>query len=153
MGAVRGVSCEINCAGSAFDYVAAPESLIAVGEGAAGKMAGGDGGDANFVEGIGGLPPIHFLNLRILRDTVGGEARLDAERDRKSGLPLGGNATQSGQIEMIVVVVALQDQINGGELIEVDSGRAVAGRSDPGKRTGSMGPDGIAEYIEAFELD
>ncbi len=33
--AVRGVSCEINGARSAFDYIAAPESFIAVGEGAA----------------------------------------------------------------------------------------------------------------------
>ncbi len=153
VGAVRGVSCKIDCSRSAFDDVAAPESFIAVGEGAAGKMAGGNGRDADFVEGVGGLPPIHFLNLRILRDAVGGEARADSERDRESRLPPGGNAAQRGQVEMIVVVVTLQDQINGGKLIEVNSWGAVAGRPDPGKRAGAMGPDGIAKNVQAFELD
>ena len=151
--AVGGVSCEINCAGSALDHVAAPESFIAVGEAAAGKMAGRDGGDANFVEGVRRLPPIHFLNLRILRDSFGGEARAYAERNGESRLPLGGDATQRGHIEMIVVVVALQNQINGGKLIEVNSGGAVARRSNPGKRAGAMGPDGIAKDVQAFQLD
>ena len=35
VGPVGSVSCEINCAGSAFDDVAAPESFVAVGECAA----------------------------------------------------------------------------------------------------------------------
>jgi hypothetical protein len=91
--------------------------------------------------------------LRILCDAIGDEARAHAERDRKSRLPLGGNATQRGQIEVIVVVVALQDQINGGKLIEVNSGGAMTGRANPGKRAGAMRPDGIAEDVEAFELD
>jgi hypothetical protein len=68
-------------------------------------------------------------------------------------LQLGGDATQRGQIEMIVVVVALQDQINGGKLIEVNSGGAMTGRANPGERAGAMRPDGIAEDVEAFELD
>jgi len=151
--AVGRVSCEIDCAGSAFDDVAAPESFVAVGEAAAGKMACLDGGDANFVEGVGGLPPIHFLDLRILRDAFGGEARAHAERDGKRGLPLGRDATQRGHIEMIVVVVALQNQINGGKLIEIDAGGAMARRSNPGKRARAMRPDGIAKNVEAFELD
>src|ERR1700689_2124655 len=116
-------------------------------------MTGGNGGDADFVEGVGGLPPIHFLNLRFLRNALGGEARADAERDGKSGIPLGGNAAQSGDVEMIVVVVALQDQIDCGELIEVNARGAVARRTDPGERAGAMRPDGIAENVEAFELD
>ncbi len=116
-------------------------------------MAGGNGRDANFVEGIGGLPPIHFLNLRILRDAIGGEARADSERDGKSRLPPGGDPAQRGQIEMIVVVVALQNQINGGKLIEVNSRGAVARRPDPGKRAGAMRPDGIAQNVQAFELN
>src|SRR5580698_657536 len=110
-------------------------------------------GDADFVEGVGGLPPIHFLNLRILRDVFAGEARADAERDGKSGTPSGGNAAQSGDVEMIVVVVALQDQVDSGKLIEMDSGGAVARRTDPRERAGAMRPDGIAEDVEAFELD
>src|ERR1700723_2305970 len=110
-------------------------------------------GDADFVEGVGGLPPIHFLNLRILRDGFAGEARADAERDGKSGTPSGGNAAQSGDVEMIVVVVALQDQVDSGKLIEMDSGGAVARRTDPRERAGAMRPDGIAEDVEAFELD
>jgi hypothetical protein len=116
-------------------------------------MASGDGGDANFVEGVGGLPPVHFLNLRILCNTFGGEARADAERNRESRPPLRADATQRGHIEMIVVIVTLQNQINGGKLIEVNSRRAVARRSDPGKRAGAMGPDGIAKNIEALHLD
>ena len=116
-------------------------------------MACGDGGDANFVESVGGLPPIHFLNLRILRDAFDGEARADAEWDGEGGIPLGGDTAQSGDVEMIVVVVALQDQIDCGELIEVNAGGAVSRRSDPGKRTGAMRPDGIAENVQAFELD
>jgi hypothetical protein len=116
-------------------------------------MAGRDGGDANFVEGVGGLPPIHFLNLRILRDAFGGETCADAERNRESRLPLGGDAAQRGHIEMIVVVVALQDQINGGKLIEVNSWGAVSRRSNPGKRARAMRPDGIAKNVQIFQLD
>src|ERR1700691_1801830 len=116
-------------------------------------MAGGHGGDADFVEGVGGLPPIHFLNLRILRDAFAGEARPDAERDGKSGTPAGGNAAQSRDVEMIVVVVALQHQVDCGKLIEMDPGGAVARRTDPRERTGAMRPDGIAENVEAFELN
>ena len=116
-------------------------------------MARGNGGDANFVEGVGGLPPIHFLDLRILRDAFGGEARAHAERDGKCGLPLGRDATQRRRIEMIVVVVALQHQIDRGKLIESDAGGAMARRSNPGKRAGAMGPDGIAKDVQAFQLD
>ena len=76
--------------------------------------------------------------------------RADAERNRESRLPLGGDAAQRGHIEMIVVVVALQNQINCGKLIEVNSGRAVARRSNPGERAGAMGPDGIAKDVQAF---
>src|SRR5580692_6914704 len=116
-------------------------------------MARGNGGDGNFVEGVRGLPPIHFLNLRILRDALSGEARTDAERDGKSWMPLRADATRSGQVKMIVVVVTLQHQVDGGKLVEMDSGRAVARWSNPGKRAGAMRPDGIAENIQAFELD
>src|SRR5580693_2144177 len=116
-------------------------------------MTGGHGGDANFVEGVGGLPPIHFLNLCILRDAVSAEARAKAKRDGKSGTPLGGNAAQRGRGKMIVVVMALQHQVDCGKLIKMDSGGAVARRTYPGERAGAMRPDGIAENVEAFELN
>src|SRR5271156_2037657 len=116
-------------------------------------MGGGNGGDGNFVEGIGGLPPIHFLNLREARDAWRGEAGADAERGGKNGAPAGGDAAQGGKVEMIVVVVTLEHEINGGKLVEMNSGGAVARRSDPGEGAGAMGPDGIAENVEAFELD
>src|SRR5271155_57672 len=110
-------------------------------------MASRDGGDANFVEGIGGLPPIHFLNLRILGDAIGDEARADSERDRKSRLPPCGDAAQRGQIEMIVVVVALQDQIDCRKLNEGNSGGGGAGRFEPGKGGWAMGPDRITKNV------
>jgi len=116
-------------------------------------MGGGNGGDGNFVEGIGGLPPIHFLNLRVACDAWGGEAGADAERDGKIGAPAGGDAAQGRKVEMIVVVVTLEHEIDGGKLVEMNSRGAVARRSDPGEGAGAMGPDGIAENVEAFELD
>src|SRR5271154_1478826 len=116
-------------------------------------MACGHGGNGNFVEGVHGLPPVHFLNLRILRDVLSGEARADAERDGKSRMPLRADATQSGQVKVIVVVVALQNQINRRNLVEMDTGRAVARRSNPGEGAGAMRPDGIAKNVQALELD
>src|SRR5271156_6956655 len=116
-------------------------------------MGGGNGGDGNFIEGIGGLPPIHFLNLREACDAWRGEAGADAERDGKIGAPAGGDAAQGRKVEMIVVVVTLEHEIDGGKLVEMNTGGAVARRSDEGEGAGAMGPDGIAENVEAFELD
>jgi len=116
-------------------------------------MGGGNGGDGNFVEGIGGLPPIHFLNLRVACDAWRCEAGADAERDGKIGAPAGGDAAQGGKVEMIVVVVTLEHEIDGGKLVEMNTGGAVARRSDEGEGAGAMGPDGIAENVEAFKLD
>ena len=81
------------------------------------------------------------------------DARGRRRRNRKRGLPLGRDAPERGHIEMIVVVVALQHQIDRGKLIEIDAGGAMARRSNPGKRAGAMRPDGIAKDVQAFQLD
>src|SRR5579863_10278939 len=96
-------------------------------------MPRGNGSHRNFVDGVSGLPPIHFLNLRIARDAIRGQARADTERNGKSRMPLRADAAQRGNVKMIVMVVALQHQINRRKLVEMNSWSAVARRSNPGR--------------------
>src|ERR1700727_3219002 len=54
---------------------------------------------------------------------------------------------------MIVVIVALEDEVNFGKMLEQNAGRAMTFRTDPGHRAGAFRPDRIAKNIDGVELD
>ena len=153
MRAVGGVAGEEDRAGGRFDGVAAPESFIAITQSPAGKMVGGDGGDADGFREFGWLPPIEFGDLGIDGDFFVEEAAGDAERDGEIWFPLGGEAAERGDVEMIVVVVALEDEIDFRKVVERNAGGAMALGAGEGNGAGALGPDGIAENIDAVHLE
>ncbi len=64
-----------------------------------------------------------------------------------------GQPAERGEIEMIVMIVAEQDEVDGREIFEVDSGGAVTFWTRPGKGTGAKGPNRIREDVESAGLD
>src|ERR1700678_3660190 len=136
-----------------FHDIATPESLIAIAQASARKMAGRHGGDADRFGKLGGLPPVEFGDLSIRGDFFGHQAGAQAERDSKIRFPLGGDATERGHVEMIVVVVTLQHEVDFGKVLERNTGRAMTLWADPGKRAGAVRPDGVAKNIDGIELN
>ena len=78
-----------------------------------------------------GLPPVQFGDLGIGGDFFRQQAAGHAERHGKFGFPLRGDAAESRHVEMIVVVVALQHQIDFWKVLERNARGAVPLRAGP----------------------
>ena len=77
----------------------------------------------------------------------------DAERDGEIWFPLRGKATERGDVEMIVVVVALEHEIDFRKVVKRNAGRAMALGAGERNGAGALRPDGIAENVDAIHLD
>jgi hypothetical protein len=150
--AVSGVSGEENRSGRGFDDVAGPESAVAIAQPASGEMAGRNGGDADGIGKLGGLPPIEFGDLGIDGNFFGDQSWSDAERNSEVRFPLAHEAAESGHVEMVVMIVALQYEMNFGEMFEANAGRAMASGTGKRNRAGALRPDGIEQDVDSFEL-
>ena len=54
---------------------------------------------------------------------------------------------------MVVMVVADEGDVDAGQVVPADAGLAEAFWANPGERTGSFGPDGVGEDVEAGVLE
>src|SRR5271154_537107 len=101
-------------------------------------MESGDGSDADGIGEFCRLPPVEFGDLGVGGNFFGDEACGHAERDGEIWFPLRGDAAQGGHVEMVVMVMALEDEIDFRELVERDTGSAMTFWSHPGKGAGAI---------------
>ena len=66
---------------------------------------------------------------------------------------LGSEAAEGGDVEVIVVIVALEDEIDFRKMLKENARGAMAFRAGEGNWAGAFGPDGIAENVDAVHLD
>lgn len=149
MGAEGSVSREIDDAAGGFDHISAPECAIAIEESTRGKMHGGHAVDGCRCEREG-IAPIEFVDGS---DVPGAQQTGYAERNDESGLRALGEQPESGEIEMIVMIMAQEHEIDPGKIVETHARGAAAARTDPGDRTGPVRPDGVGQDVEAALLE
>ena len=75
-----------------------------------------------------------------------------AERTKGGGLVALPQAPQRWHVEMIVVIVAEENRVDGRQILKAKPGIAVALRAGKGNGAGAARPDGIREEVEAGGL-
>ena len=96
-----------------------------------------------------GIAPIQFADGT---DSLGAQQPGYAERNNELGLPAIRQPSQSGKIQMIVVIVAEEHNIDAGKVLPSHARLAAAARTNPGKRTGPLRPDRIGQNVDAALL-
>ena len=91
------------------------------------------------------IAPIQFVDGT---DALGPQQTGDAERDDELGLPASRQPAQSGEIQMIVVIVAEEHNIDAGKILPPHARLAAAARTDPGERTRPLRPDRIGQDVK-----
>src|ERR1700683_3692209 len=81
------------------------------------------------------------------------ESRTQPKRYNELRLPSRSDSPLSRNIEMVVVIVALQNNIDGTQIFESNPRCAMSPRSDPRKRTGAHGPYRVAQNIHGTRLN
>jgi len=99
------------------------------------------------------LPPVQLGDLRVRGDFFGDETGGDSEGNGEIWFPLCSDAAQGWHVEMVVVVVALEDEIDFGKLVEGNAGSAMTFWSRPREGAGAIRPDGIAENVDGVHLN
>lgn len=64
-----------------------------------------------------------------------------------------GEAAKGGEIEVIVVVVAEEDNVDARKIFKADAGRAITAGAYEAEWAGAVGPDGISENVDAAKLE
>ena len=62
-------------------------------------------------------------------------------------------AFECGEVQVIVVIVADEDNIQAGQIFQADSRTAMAERSCERDGAGAFGPDGIGQQVYAAGLE
>lgn len=147
-----GVACEEDHARRARQGEAAPEGPIPVEETAPGKVLCGRRGDPE--PGVPGhrsaLPPVELVHLG---ESGCFDPAAVAEPGHDRWLVGIRQSPQCRQIHVVVVVVAEQNEVDGGQIVEAQPGWAVALRAGEGYGTDPLGPDGVGQHVEAVHLD
>lgn len=123
---------------------AGPEASVARAAEAVAPVAGGCGGDLQ----AGGrgvrLPPIEFDDA-VGGKTGGAEERDVAERSDGERGVAAPEFFQRGVVAVVVVVVAEQDDVDGGKVGKRDAGRTHADGAEAVERADAVAEDGIGE--------
>src|SRR5579862_7792927 len=137
MRSVAGISREINYARWTLNHVPAPKSFVSIAQSSTRKMPSRNTSDLQFFCHHRRLPPIQLADLVACRNLVFFKPRAHAKRYNKLRLPLRTDSPLRGNIKMVVVIVALQHNIDGRQIFESNPRCAMPLRSDPRKRTGA----------------
>jgi hypothetical protein len=97
-----------------------------------------------------GLPPVELGDRGDARPPEDGA---QAQADEEARVVALVETPQSGQVEVVVVGVADEDDVDGRQVLEAHAGGAVAARADPGEGAGPLGPDRIGEHVEPVLLE
>lgn len=139
------VGCEVDRASRRFEPIPAPKRSIAIIQAAGGEVVGGDTCD-----GAVALPPIQF---RFGSDPVPIQNCGDAERNEEAGVVNGRDAFEGCDIQVVVVIVAEQNEVDLRQAFEGEAGRDETLRTSPGEWAGTIAPDGVCEDIQASMLN
>ena len=85
--------------------------------------------------------------------TLGSQPSGHAGRNDELRLATIRQPAQSGQIQVIVVIVAEEYGIDAEKILPPHARLPVAARTDGGERTGPLGPDGIGQNVEVVLLE
>lgn len=131
----RGITREVYRPCRCRNPIATPESTVPIRQTTRGEMACRQ--TCNFA---GRLPPIQ---LWLGRDSVPGEHAGNTERDDKARRVLGRDTPKSGQIKVVVVIVAKQDEMDSWEVFETNTRRSHSRWAKPGQWTWPIAPDWV----------
>src|SRR5437867_3012849 len=138
--APSGIAGEVNVARSRSDHESAPEIAIAIRQAARRKVLGRNCSDASFA-----LPPVEFHRRDPMSLHQGGIAEGCEDLGAAESL-------QSIDVEMVIVIVAYENEIDRRKVLESNSRRPVAPRASEADRGDALGPDGIGEDVDSIEL-
>ena len=95
------------------------------------------------------LPPVERVDL--LESGPGHEPCKSMRAEHRT-LVLARQSLQRGHVEVIVVIVADENAVDGRNILEKNSGITVPPWTEKRNGTDPLGPHRISEYIEAFAL-
>ena len=110
MGGVPGIRPEIERAPAHGQHVTAPQTVIPVEQSASGEMLGGGEGDFQVGRPFPTLPPIEFHDVG------------NAERHQKPGMKRLLQTPDGGEVQVVVVIMAEEDEIDARQLVEGQAG-------------------------------
>ena len=114
-------------------------------------MARGDGRDREAAAEIDALFPI--MSLGADRRIVGVHDGVVAERGDHARPVRGRKPRQRRDIEMVVMAMRDQHEVDRRQRLEGDAGIVDAFRPDEGEGRGALGPNGVAQNIQARGLN
>ena len=131
-GAVRGI----------YD-VAAPERFVAIEETAAGEVHGRHAVNGGLIKGLG-IAPIEFVRRL---NVFGAKQTSYALGGDEDGVPTAREAAERRKVQVIIVIVADENDGDGRKVVDSNAGISVAARADPREWTGARGPDRVGQDV------
>src|SRR5580698_7680363 len=148
MGTETCISGEENASVRIFDLPSAPQRSVSIEQATRRKMLRGNAVDNNLTKGLM-LPPVQ---LHDGMKTEPPEPRCNAQRtvDRGGVAPF--EPAQRSGIQMVVVIVAEQNDVDRRQVFKTNPGCAMPARPCELHRTGAIAPDRICDDIEFADL-
>ena len=131
------IRSEVDPASRSFDPKSAPERSIAIGDPPCRKVSRRHAGDLS-----GHIPPVH-LSFRF--DSMAGQKLCDTEWNNDSRFVSCGYPLKGRQIQVVVMIVAKQNEVDLRHALERDSRRKETARPNPRERARSVTPDRVRE--------
>ena len=133
------------------EHKAQPQAAVGVVAGACRPVLHGHGMQAELLVQRQALPPVQL-------DDIGEAALANQPAIAQTCDHLGqrealGQLAQAEQVEVVVVVVADQNQVNRRQLVEAQAGRVITLRADKFERAGAFAPQRVGEDVQAVLLD
>ena len=150
MGRVSGVAGEIDAAPTACDHVSAPKAFLPIEQAARRKMLRWHEGYFERIVDLNHLPPIELT--QILEPERPEEPRVAGGSKHGRGEAFS-ELDQRRDIQMVIVVVAQENDVDLRKVRERHPGLAHAPGTDPAKRACALRPDRVGQDGGAAGLD